>query len=89
MVLEPTEILTISMAAPNFEEHQVPMVEYCVGENTSIEKIWGHVQGTFAVPGLVLKLGACATPVTSAILVIIAAIGVATVPSNAASAEFT
>ena len=43
------------------------------------KKVWGHVQGTVAVPGPILVLGAGATPAIPAVAAILAAMGVAPV----------
>ena len=56
------------------------------------KKVWGHVQGTVAVPGPILLLGAGATPFVPAVPEIVAAMGVApvpTVPAVAANAGVT
>ena len=45
------------------------------------KKVWGHVQGTVAVPGPILLLGAGATPAVPAVPEVIAAMGVAAVPA--------
>ena len=50
------------------------------------KKAWGHVQGTVAVPGAILILGASATPAIPAVPAIIAAMGVAPVAGVAAFA---
>ena len=46
------------------------------------KKIWGHVQGTVAVPGPILQLGAGATQAVPAVPEIVAAMGVAAVPAD-------
>ena len=56
------------------------------------KKVWGHVQGTVAVPGPILLLGAGATPLVPAVPEIVAAMGVAAVlavPAVAANAGVT
>ena len=50
------------------------------------KKVFGHVQGTVAVPGAILTLGAGATPAIPAVPAIAAAIGVAPVATVAALA---
>ena len=45
------------------------------------KKVWSHVQGTVAVPGPILLLGAGATPLVPAVPEIVAAMGVAAVPA--------
>ena len=53
------------------------------------KKVWGHVQGTVAVLGPIILLGAGASPAVSAVPEIVAEMGVAAVPAVPAVAAVT